>query len=108
MGFAFPQQVHSFISGASEDCRAGDLLSEQDGRSAGGDEIEEVGREVARVISPELESGDAEWLAWRTSSPDGPVVWPSGKPEGVGPSADSGEEMHLSKPGKVGWLHVEN
>lgn len=99
-----PHSRHSL----SEDIRACDLLSKQDRRSAGGDKFEEMGGKVPGVVPGEPLSGDGEGLAGRASGPDGPVVGPAGKAKRVGPSSDSGEEVTLVKPGKVGWFHVED
>ncbi|MEM8488290.1 MAG: hypothetical protein AAF564_22265 [Bacteroidota bacterium] len=50
----------------------------------------------------------AERLAWAAACPHGPVGWPSGKSEGVGPAADSGEEVALGVLNKLIWSDIFN
>jgi hypothetical protein len=53
-------------------------------------------------------SGGAEGLAGAGAGPDGPVVRPSGKAEGIGPDADTGEEVALGVAAEVRSSHVPN
>ena len=48
----------------------------------------------------------AKRLAWATSSPDFPVVAPSGRPEGVGPNTDACEEMALREAAQVAGVNI--
>ena len=48
----------------------------------------------------------AKRLAWATSSPDFPVVAPSGRPEGMGPNANACEEMALGIASQLAWAHI--
>ncbi len=98
----------SALCNLAEDGCAGDLLSEDDGRSAFDDEFEEVGGEVASVVSAELLSCDAERLTRRRSGPDRPVGGPPGELEREGPSADPGKEVNLSVPHQVGRFDVKD
>lgn len=51
-------------------------------------------------------AGGAEGLAGTTACPNKSVVRPPGKPEGVGPSADSGEEVGLRVSSDVIGLYL--
>jgi hypothetical protein len=48
------------------------------------------------VIGRLAAAGCAEWLAGARACPNRSVIWPAGKPEGEGPSADPGEEVALT------------
>ena len=48
----------------------------------------------------------AKRLAWATSSPDFPVVTPSGRPEGMGPDANACEEMALGESTQVAGVDI--
>ena len=72
-----------------------DLLAEDDGRSALGDESPELGEEVARVFVSAPFAGTAKRLAGTASSPNGNIIWPSGETQCEWPASDAGEEMCL-------------
>jgi hypothetical protein len=82
------------------------LLSKDDWRPALADEAVKFRPEVARVFKARSFACAGERRTGATSGPDFPVVRPSGKPESVRPSADSGKEMALRKPIKVLRMHV--
>jgi hypothetical protein len=67
------------------------LFSKYRCRSALGDESKHLGPEVSFVGRRFPFAGDAERLAWARSGPDGPVIGPSGEPEGIVPSSDPRE-----------------
>ncbi len=84
------------------------LLSKDDWRTALADEPVELGPEVALIGKSGSFSGGAEGLAGAGAGPDGPVVGPSCETEGVGPDADTGEEVALRVTLEVARSHVPN
>jgi hypothetical protein len=84
------------------------LLSKDDWRTALADEPVELGPEVALIGKSGSFSGGAEGLARTGAGPDGPVVGPSCETEGVGPNADTGEEVALGVALEVARSHVPN
>ena len=83
-----------------------DILRFYSWRPALGDEPVERGPEMPLVSSPAAFACRAERLAWAASCPDGAVVWPSGAPQGITPSADSGKEMALCVFSDIIGLHL--
>jgi hypothetical protein len=92
----------------SEAVLARNLLSKDDWRAALCDEAIELGPEVPLVGKSCSLSGGAERLAGAGAGPDGLVVGPSCKTEGVGPDADPGKEMALGVALEVARSHVPN
>jgi hypothetical protein len=88
--------------------RARNLLSKDDWRLALRDEAVELWPQVPLVGGAEPSAGGAEGLAGAGSGPDGAAVVPASGAQGVGPDADTGEEMGLSKPCDVCRSHVPN
>mgnify|MGYP006287962391 CR=1 FL=1 len=84
------------------------LFAKDDCRAALADEIVPDGPKVSGVVETCALSCGAEGLTGAGACPDGPVVWPSGKLEGVGPDADPGEEVALSEPSEVHRLNIAN
>jgi hypothetical protein len=84
------------------------LLSKDRCRLALGDEVVKSGPEVSFVGMALSESRARKRLTRAGSGPDGPVVGPTGEAQGVGPSADSGEEMALRVSGKIGRPNIDN
>lgn len=84
------------------------LLTKEDCRAALADETEQDGPEVALVLESFALPCGAESLAGRRSSPDGLVIPPSSTAKGVGPDADSGEEVALGVAFEVGRRDVED
>jgi hypothetical protein len=101
-------QVSVYKVEPTEAVLACNLLAKDDVRAALRDEAEEVGPEVAGVIDAAALSGCAERLTGTGAGPDGPVVGPPGKTQGVAPDADAGEEVALSKSRKSVWRNVPN
>nr|WP_236672118.1 hypothetical protein [Croceicoccus sp. YJ47] len=87
---------------------ARNLLSKDACRTALVDEPEPVRPKVPLVSNPFSCACRAERLAWAGSGPDGAVVAPSCASKGVGPYADSSEEMALNKSGEVVRSYVTN
>lgn len=85
----------------SKSIRARNLLTKDDVREALADELEPRRPKMARIVGAIFLPGVAERLAGTGACPDWPFVWPSGEPQGVGPSADAGEEMALDEAGEV-------
>lgn len=85
---------------------ARNLLTNDDCRATLADEPMPVGPEVPLVVKPIAFACRAERLARAGAGPDRTVVGPSGRAEGEGPDADSGEEMALSKSSKLVWGDV--
>jgi hypothetical protein len=92
----------------SEAVLARNLLSKDDWRTALADEPVELGPEVALIGKSGSFSGGAEGLTRARASPDGPVVGPSCETEGVGPDADSGEEVALREFAKIVGSNINN
>jgi hypothetical protein len=87
---------------------ARNLLSKDDWRAALADEPVELGPEVALIGKSCPLSGGAEGLTRAGASPDGPVVGPSCETEGVGPDADTGEEVALREFAKIVGSNIDN
>jgi hypothetical protein len=87
---------------------ARNLLSKDNWRAALADEPVKFRPEVTLVGKSCSLSGGAEWLAGAGAGPDGPVVGPSCETEGVGPDADTGEEVALGVALEVARSHVPN
>jgi hypothetical protein len=85
----------------SERVFACNLLAKDDARTVLANEPIKGRPEVSRVSSPLSPACRAERLAWRAPSKDGPVVWPSGLPQAIGPSSNSAEPVVLRKSRKV-------
>jgi hypothetical protein len=68
----------------------------------------ELGPEVPVVGKSGTFAGGAEGLAGTGAGPDGLVVGPSCKTEGVGPDADPGEEVALGVALEVDGLNIDN
>jgi hypothetical protein len=66
----------------------------------------ERGPKVPDIIKPFSFACRAERLAWAGAGPHRPVVGPSGAAQGVGPDANSCEEVALSKSSKFGWNDI--
>jgi hypothetical protein len=73
------------------------LLTNDDWRATLFDEPIPARPEVPLISKPAAFACRAERLARAGTGPDGPVVGPPGAPEGVGPDADTGEEVALGE-----------
>jgi hypothetical protein len=82
------------------------LFSKDEWRAALADEGIPVRPEVTRVIKTFAFACDAEAGARTGASPDGTVVRPSGKPEGVAPDADAGEPVALGISHNIGCFDI--
>jgi hypothetical protein len=100
--------VSAYSVEPAEAVLACNLLSKDDWRAALCDEPMELRPEVALVFDALALTGGAERLAGTASGPDGPGVIPSGKAEGMGPDADTGEEVALGVALEVARSHVPN
>jgi hypothetical protein len=72
---------------------ARNLFSKDDWRAALGDEPSHLGPQVSLVVGAPSLARSAERLAWTRACPNRPVVGPSGESQGVGPAADTGEQV---------------
>jgi hypothetical protein len=88
-------QVSAYSGEPFTSILARNLLSKDDCRAALGDEAVKSGPEVSFVGMAFALSRARKRLTRTGAGPDGSIVGPSGEPEGVGPSADAGEEMAL-------------
>jgi len=88
-------QVSLYKVEPTEAVLARDLLAKDFWRTADVDEVEPVRPEVPLVRSPASSACRAERLAGTRTSPDGPVIWPSGASKGIAPDSYSGESMEL-------------
>jgi hypothetical protein len=84
------------------------LLSKDDCRAALRDEVGEGGPEVPLVRKPSAFTCRAERLARARASPDGLIVRPSGKTQGVSPSSNAGKEVTMAIACKVTGHNVFN
>jgi hypothetical protein len=87
---------------------ARNLLSKDDCRLAPADEIPEERPEMALVSFTHSISSAAKRLTRAGAGPDGFIVWPSGEAQGVGPTADAGEEVTLVESFEVVWSNICN
>jgi hypothetical protein len=81
--------------------RCFNLLTKDNARAALADEVEPDRPEMALVCNAPPDTGCAERLARATARPNRSVLGPSGKAQGVAPTAKTGKEMALNKFGKV-------
>jgi len=99
-------QVSEYSVEPREPTDTRNLFSKYDWRAALLDEAEPDWPEVALVVEAVPASCDGEGLAGAATGPDGAIVWPSCEAEGMGPSADSCEEMTLSERSEVRWGYL--
>jgi hypothetical protein len=79
--------------------RACNLLAKDNCRATLPDETVELGPQVPSVHDAPAFSDGGEWLTRATARPNsGNVIWHLGELEGIGPSADTGEEVTLGVP----------
>ncbi len=81
--------------------RACNLLAKDNVRSALANEPRPVRPEMALITESRAAPRRGEGLAGAGAGPDGPVVWPAGEAEGIGPGSNAGEEMTLGEPPEV-------
>jgi hypothetical protein len=105
-GVAHSFQVSVYKVEPRADSRARNLLSKHRCRSALADEMEPGRPEMPLIVKPSSFTCRAERLARATASPDGAICRPSGKLQGISPSADAGEEMTLAITAEVSGLNV--
>jgi hypothetical protein len=92
----------------SERVFACNLLAKDDARTVLANEPIKGRPEVSRVSNPLSPACRAERLAWRAPSKDGPVVWPPGLPQAVGPSSNSAEPVALGKGYNIAGVDIED
>jgi hypothetical protein len=63
---------------------------------------------VALIVAATLLARGAEGLAGATTCPNRSVIGPSCKSQGVGPSADTGEEMALLVSSEIVSSNIDN
>lgn len=103
---AFQISTHSVEPILSNRCR--NLFSHEDRGPTGADKLKEDGPEVPFVFRAFLPSGDGEGLAGGAACPQGSLVGPASEACGVGPAADTSEEVALDVPLEVFRSHVAN
>jgi hypothetical protein len=82
------------------------LLAKERCRAALRDEAVELGPQVPLVHFALSLAGARKRLAWAASSPNPNIVWPPCELEGIGPSADPGEEVALLVSLKLMAAHL--
>jgi len=82
------------------------LLSKDDCRLALADEPMEMRPQVPLVIKPSSRACRAERLARTGTGPNRSIIWPAGAAKGVGPNADTGEEVALGVRLEVIRVHI--
>jgi len=105
-GVSFVFQVCRYKVEPCFSCFARNLFPKRDDRSALANEPMEGGPQVPVVSKPFSFARCGERLTGARAGPDGPIVGPSGLPQGVGPDSDSGEEMALCVFQKVFWFDI--
>jgi hypothetical protein len=90
-------QVSTYSGEPFTSILARNLFSKDRCRAALGDEAVKSGPEVASIGMATSLSSARKRLTGTAAGPNFSVVWPAGKTERVGPSADAGEEVALSK-----------
>ncbi len=88
--------------------RATNLFSKDNCRAALGDEAVKSGPEVSLIGMAFALSRARNRLTRTGAGPDGSSIGPAGEAQGVGPSADTGEEMALRVASDVIGLHLLN
>jgi len=86
--------------------RCFNLFTKDNVRSALADEVEPGRPEVPLVGNATAAAGRAEGLTGATARPNRSVLRPSGKAQGVAPTAKAGEEMTLNKSGKIACFDI--
>jgi hypothetical protein len=86
--------------------RCFNLLTKDNVRPALADEVEPDRPEVTLVGNAPPGTGCAKGLAGATARPNRSILGPSGKPQGVAPAAETGEEMTLNKSGKIACFNI--
>jgi hypothetical protein len=84
-------QVRTYIGQPVEAKAARNLLSNDDWRSADGDQVAHDGPEVALVVGAAAASCAREGLTGGRAGPEGTVVGPSGKAGGETPASNAGK-----------------
>lgn len=92
----------------SKSIRACNLFSKADDRAALGDELEPRRPKVARIIGTNALPAGAERLTGTGACPRLPRRGPTCKPEGVGPSADPGEEMTVRESSEISPGNIDD
>jgi len=82
------------------------LFTKDNVRAALADEVVERGPQVPLIIKPRPFACRAERLARTRSCPYRTIIGPSCSAQGVGPDANAGEEMALSKSSKFIWSDI--
>jgi hypothetical protein len=107
-GISCTLQVSTYSGEPLPPIRSRNLLSKDRCRAALGDEAVKSGPEVSFVDMASPLSRARKRLTRTGAGPDRPVVGPAGKAEGMGPSADPGEEMALGISFEVGSPNIDN
>jgi hypothetical protein len=94
-GISTPLHVSAYSGEPFKSKRPRNLLSKDRCRSALADEVEPNRPHVPTVKFSALLSTERKRLARTTSCPNRSVIGPAGESQGVGPAADSGEEVTL-------------
>jgi hypothetical protein len=86
--------------------RCVNLLTKDNVRSALADKVEPDRPEMALVGNAPPGTGCAKGLARATARPNRSVLGPSGKAQGVAPTAKAGEEVALGVSGKITCVDI--
>jgi hypothetical protein len=103
-----PIRDASALANLSDNCGAGDLLTEHDGGSASANEVCEYWPQVPLVCRALARARATERLAGARASPDAGGVAKSGPPQGERPEANATEEMALSVTAQLVCLDIQN
>jgi hypothetical protein len=99
-------QVSLYKVDPRPDSRACNLLSNDDWRRALLDEPGKTWPQMPWVRKPSSSACRAERLARTGTGPNRSIIGPAGLTQGIGPNADSGEEMALCEFAQVIRVHI--
>jgi hypothetical protein len=92
----------------SKSVRACNLLAKDNVRSALANEPRPVRPEMALITEATFTSCRGEGLAGAGAGPDGAIVGPARKPEGIRPDPDASEEVALTESSQVFSSNIDN
>jgi hypothetical protein len=105
-GISHRFQVSAYNGEPLPSSLARNLFSKDNWRAALGDKSVEFWPQVPFIFDAFSFARDAERLTWAASSPNGNIIWPLGKLQGVGPSANSCKKVALVESIDFIWQNV--
>jgi hypothetical protein len=105
-GISHRFQVSAYNGEPLPSSLACNLFSKDNWRAALGDKSVEFWPQVPFIFDAPSFTRDTERLAGAASSPNGNIIWPLGKLQGVRPSTNSGKEVALVKCIDFIWQNI--